>query len=478
MPADQLLAQPALRLDRERPVERRAARQPLLAFDARGPADRAGKQRSSANSCVDARRTATRLELVEQRVIERGAERRGLGLADAAHDVQHFGEGRQQRLEVGVLLGRTPGQFAGRRRRACAPRPGRPAARFRAPRTGASRAGWPAASGSSAALPLLRPRQQVGHVGRGDHLVGDDAQGRELVGAILAGAVRHHGRAVPVQDRPRRDRRRSAARSGARARHRDRWRSCASLCWPSCGRRSRAGPVLPVIGEIDAGQRQGDQEPGDGVLKMVVGNVEARLAAHRQRRRDWASRRLRGRRCRAWDRAAPPAILRISGTSTWNQTFLSGTFSGANCRRSWLRRTMPASSTRPAGWPSARRGRILPLLGIQPRSNRTMRPSSVLSGTTTCRPTLFLRLRAARKNSLSFRNVPPTLHAPVLVAQRIAAQQLVERDRRGRLVGGDAIEDVALPFAALHLPDAEPQREDQDRQRDERGPQGGPAAGS
>ena len=51
--------------------------------------------------------------------------------------------------------------------------------------------------------PLFRPRQQLGHVGGRDHAVGDDAQGRELVGAILAGAVRHHGRAVPVQDRAR-----------------------------------------------------------------------------------------------------------------------------------------------------------------------------------------------------------------------------------------------------------------------------------
>ena len=131
---------------------------------------------------------------------ERGAERGGLGLADAAHHGQHLAERRQQRLEVGVLLGLAPDHLAGRA-----------GAGARLDQVGRQRAfvdpepphlaqvgGAPAIESLG---PLLRPRQQLGHVGGRDHAVGDHAQGRELVGAVLAGARRHHGRAVPVQDR-------------------------------------------------------------------------------------------------------------------------------------------------------------------------------------------------------------------------------------------------------------------------------------
>ena len=62
-------------------------------------------------------------------------------------------------------------------------------------------------------------------------------------------------------------------------------------------------------------------------------------------------------------------------------------------------------------------------------------------------------------------------HAAILAAQRIALEKFVERHRRRRLVDRDAVEDVALPLAALHLPDAKPQREDEDRQRNQRGPE-------
>ena len=65
---------------------------------------------------------------------------------------------------------------------------------------------------------------------------------------------------------------------------------------------------------------------------------------------------------------------------------------------------------------------------------------------------------------MSCRKLPADPDAAVLEAQRVALQQLVERQRRGRLVGRDAVEDVALPGAPLHLPDAERQREQEDRQ--------------
>ena len=195
----QLLAQLALLLDRERPVElERLAGACLALHDA---AQKVGQESAQlAEQLVDARRAAARLELVEQRVVERGAERRRLGLADAAHHGQHLAERRQQRLEVGVLPGLAPDHLAGRR-----------GAGARLDQVGRQRAfvdpqpAHLAQVGGAPAIeplgPLLRARQQLGHVGGGDHAVGDHAQGRELVGAILAGARRHHGRAVPVQDR-------------------------------------------------------------------------------------------------------------------------------------------------------------------------------------------------------------------------------------------------------------------------------------
>ena len=200
-PADQLLAQPALRLDRERAFQRQRFGPAVLALD-HAPQQIGQEAAQLVEQGVDARRAPARLEFVEQRVVERGAECRGLGLADATHDVQDFGERRQQRLEVGILLRRTPGQLAGRA----------------GPRAGLDEVGrqgtlmHPGAAhlAQVGGLPrvergpaLLRARQEIGHLRRGDHLVGDHAQRRELVGAIAAGAVGHHGRAIPVQDRRR-----------------------------------------------------------------------------------------------------------------------------------------------------------------------------------------------------------------------------------------------------------------------------------
>ena len=198
-PADQLLAELALRLDRERPLERQDRRQPLLVLQ--HAAQQVGQESAQlGEQRIDARRPATGLELVEQRIVERGAECGGLGLADTAHQGQHLRERRQQRLEVGVLLGRPPGELAG----AAGPR-------TRLDQVGRERAFMHpgAAHIAQVRLPpgiergpaLLRARQQLGHVGGRDDLVGDHAQGGELIGAIVTGAVGHHGRTVPVQDR-------------------------------------------------------------------------------------------------------------------------------------------------------------------------------------------------------------------------------------------------------------------------------------
>src|SRR6201985_3619597 len=55
------------------------------------------------------------------------------------------------------------------------------------------------------------------------------------------------------------------------------------------------------------------------------------------------------------------------------------------------------------------------------------------------------------------------LYAPILESRRIVRQQSVQRNRRGSLILRDALKEIELPFAALHLPDAEAQREDEDR---------------
>ena len=197
--ARHLLAQPALRIDGERAVEGDDRGKLLLALE--HAAEQIGQKGPEfGENDIDARRTAARFEFVEQGVIERCAECCGLGLADAAHDRQHFSECRQQRLEIGVRPGRPPGMLAG----------------IAGARTGLDEIARQGAFMHPAAphlvqvggLPriepggaLLRPRQQFGHVGRHHDLVGDPAEGCELVGAVFAGAVGHHGRAIPVQDR-------------------------------------------------------------------------------------------------------------------------------------------------------------------------------------------------------------------------------------------------------------------------------------
>ena len=197
--ADQLLAQLALLVDGKRPVERERRRLALLALQhASQQVGQEGAQLGEQH--VDAGRTAARLELVEQRVIERGAECCRLGLADPAHDGQHLGKRRQQRLEVGILPGLAPHHLAGRRgTRARFHEVGRQGAFMHpgAPHLAQVR-GAPRIELGGA---LLGPPQQLRHVGRRDHAVGDDAQSRKLVGAVFACAIRHHGRAIPVQDR-------------------------------------------------------------------------------------------------------------------------------------------------------------------------------------------------------------------------------------------------------------------------------------
>src|SRR5581483_3691206 len=66
------------------------------------------------------------------------------------------------------------------------------------------------------------------------------------------------------------------------------------------------------------------------------------------------------------------------------------------------------------------------------------------------------------------------LDAPILAGERLALQQLVERDRVGCLVARDRLEDAELPFTALELPYAQAKAKDEHRHRENRGPQQGP----
>ena len=226
--ADQLLAQLAL-LRRPETGRRAASGSGSRLWRSMTRPQQVGQEAAQlGEQRVDALGAAARLELVEQRVVERRAERRRLGLADPAHDGQHLGKRRQQRLEVVVLPGLAPGHLAGRGgARARLDELGRQRA-FMHPRA-AHLAQVGGAPGIEAARALLRPRQQIGHVGRRDHAVRDDAQRGELVGAVFAGAFGHHGRAIPVQDRAGAIDGAQPAQSGAPARHRDRWRSCPDL---------------------------------------------------------------------------------------------------------------------------------------------------------------------------------------------------------------------------------------------------------
>ena len=320
-----------------------------------------------------------------------------------------------------------------------------------------------------AARALLRPRQQIRHVGRRDHAVRDDAQRGELIGAVFAGAFGHHRRAIPVQDR-------AGAIDGAQP-----GKAAFQLGIGIVGdhvltfvRPAIGEPaVLPVIGEIDAGQRRGDQEPGDGVLQVIVGDVEPGLAAHRH-----------------------AAGVGAASASRKNASSLG---SGLRARHAAHQRHVDME-------PDIAVGRVvrreLALLLVAPHDAGELDRAGKLALGATRRVLLLLGnetaveqhdpavggldrrddlqadgvLEAARGEVelLVVQEAAGDLHASVLVAQRIALQQLVERERRRRLVDGDAVEDVALPLAALHLPDAESQRDHEDRQRDERGPQSRP----
>ena len=197
--ADQFLAQRALLGDRKRPVEDERRRLALLVLH--DAAQQVGQEAAQlGEQQVDALGATARLELVEQCVVERRAERGGLGFADLAHHGQHLGERGQQRLEVLVLAGLAPGHLAGRGGVRARLDEGGGQCAFMHPGAAhlAQVGGAPRIEVVGA---LFRPPQQLGHVGRRDHAVGDDAQGGELVGAVLAGALGHHGRAIPVQDR-------------------------------------------------------------------------------------------------------------------------------------------------------------------------------------------------------------------------------------------------------------------------------------
>ena len=228
-----------------------------------------------------------------------------------------------------------------------------------------------------------------------------------------------------------------------------------------------------MIGEVDAGQRRRQQEPGDGVLQVVVGDIEPRLAAHRH----------------------AAGVGRCIGLQEERVELGIG-----------LAARHAAHQGHVDMEPDIAVGRIvrreLALLLVAPHDSRQLHRAGKLALGTPRRVLLLLGNEAAieqdhppvvgpdRRHDLQADGVLETargeieflvlqeaardLDAAVLETQRIAPQQLVERHRRRRLVGGDAVEDVALPLTALHLPNPKPEREHEDRQRDERGPQGGP----
>jgi hypothetical protein len=145
---------------------------------------------------VDARRGAARLVLVEQRVVERAAEAVRLGGGGLAGEIQHLGQGRLHGGEIGRRPRLAPDHLA-----ALA------GLGERLHQVALQRGGM-----QPAPLHLLQVRPGPGvetlglgrgpieefvQGGIGQDLVADHAQGRQLLGACLGAAGRHHRRHVP-----------------------------------------------------------------------------------------------------------------------------------------------------------------------------------------------------------------------------------------------------------------------------------------
>ena len=219
--------------------------------------------------------------------------------------------------------------------------------------------------------------------------------------------------------------------------------------------------VLPVIGEIDAGQRQREQEPGDGVLQMVVGDVETRLAADRQ-----AARVGRGI---GVEEEGVELRVGLAARHAAHQRHVD--MEPDVLVRNVLRRELAALlvAAHDAGEIDAAcdlalraLGRILLLLRDPAAVEQHDAAVVGAERRHDLQADLVLEVAGGEVELLVVQERARHLHPAVLLAQRIAAQQLVERDRRGRLVDLDAMQDVAAsmrgaPSARCRAP-ARPRR--------------------
>jgi hypothetical protein len=193
----QPLGQRPLLVEGERPLERhRLGRRRLALHDL---AQETGQEVGQiVEDGVDACRGAAGLELVEQGVVGRAAQRRGLGGCGLAHQAEQLLQLGQHHGEVGLGAGLAPDHLAG----VAGPAQGLDQGRLQrglVQPAAAHLAQIGARPGVEARRAVLGRGEEIGQRRIGDQLVAGQIEGGELFGARLRAARGHHGRGVPLQ---------------------------------------------------------------------------------------------------------------------------------------------------------------------------------------------------------------------------------------------------------------------------------------
>ena len=193
-----MLSQAPLHLLRERPFQGRKRRIAALPPDGRLDQHRKRVPQLSEER-VDVRLTGSGIVSVQQGVVRCETKRLPFCLAGLAFAQDDFAEKRKKAGEVALGPRLTPGDLA--------PRCGLRASLHEIGRDGRRMDVKPPHLCEIAPLPilqfprlLLRLAQQIADLRRGEHLVREHFKCRELLGAALRRAERHHGLLVPAQN--------------------------------------------------------------------------------------------------------------------------------------------------------------------------------------------------------------------------------------------------------------------------------------
>ena len=190
-------AQRPLGFHRERPLEGQDVRTALLALQhlAQEPRQEALQV---AEQLVDVVGVAARLIGVQQRLIQRAAQRLRLGGRDLALEVQHFRQAGQQHREIAGGAGVAPDHFAAGN--GAGVRFDQIARHRRRVEVGAAHLVQVGFLPVGKIGLVLGVGQQVGVVVVGQQLVAQDLQGRKLLGPAVGGTRRHQRLGVPLQN--------------------------------------------------------------------------------------------------------------------------------------------------------------------------------------------------------------------------------------------------------------------------------------